>query len=264
MIQSTYNKIGLTIISIVYSGSGTVHSVIEVVDKGTLRQMRFGKRGGWQGAIEISRPDRPIFPYQRAFQALVNTVPEMTAFLSLGVGTGTSLRSVSTTHPEAILHGVEIDQVVLNLAIEFFQAPNHKQAEYWVGDGFAFIRAELPVLYDVVFVDAYMRNDIYQTALQPTVLESLAKKVTSSGMVVYNLICPTLATKTFHAFTEAAKTYFSTVIDWPVGFPFTDQNRLLILSHDINGFDTLSKRIGQAKGLNLLERFSWPMRMRRL
>lgn len=255
---------GLTVISIIYSGSGTVHSAIEVVEKGHLRQLRFGRRGGWQGALDLSRPDRPMFPYQRAFQALVHTQSVITSFLALGVGTGTSLCSVSRAHPGAVLHGVEIDQKVLDIAIQFFQAPDSTRAEYWIGDGFAFIQEELPTLYDLVFVDAYMRNDIHQQALLPKALAALEQKTTAKGTVVFNIIANSLSVKPFQEFIKTAKVFFPSVVDWPVGVPLTLQNRLLILSKDESFKSKLSQGIRQKQGISIFERVCWPLRIQKI
>lgn len=255
---------GLNTISIIYSEQGTIHRQIEVVEQKQLRMMRFGKRGGWQGARDMSRPDRPVFPYQRAFRALVHTMDEVKTFLSIGVGTGTALHSLLAEYPDAVLQGVEIDQTVLDVAIHYFDAPNHRRADYWVGDGIAFLRADLPMRYDMVFIDAFMRNDIYQPALSPEVIQALPNAITAHGVVVYNVIGFSMRHSTLGSFTEAAKQNFAHVMELPVGLPFSDQNRLVILTNDDVFIKRARKRMGEVSVMGPLERIWWPVRLRRL
>ncbi|WAH39066.1 spermidine synthase [Alicyclobacillus dauci] len=226
--------------------------------------MRFGKRGGWQGALDATRPDRPVFPYQRAFRALAYALPKVEYFLSIGVGTGTAMHSVLTEHPNAALSGIEIDERVLEVAIHYFQAPNHHRADYWVGDGFAFIRTNRSIRYDLIFIDAYMPTSIYQPALEPYVLDALLGRLTDGGVAVYNIIGQSMRSRAKGRFTKAAKERFSTVLDLPVGLPFSDQNHLVILSNDNSLFERFQGRLGRAPSLSVLEHVWWPIRLRKL
>ncbi|MFB5191205.1 spermidine synthase [Alicyclobacillus fastidiosus] len=226
--------------------------------------MRFGGRGGWQGALDEARPGRPVFPYQRAFAGLVQSLHTVDSFLSIGVGTGTALNSVLAGHPNAQLYGVEIDQTVLEVAIRYFHAPDHRRADYYVGDGFAFIRADMPISYDLIFVDAYMRNDIYQPALDPNVLDALRQRLRPQGVVAYNIIGPNLATGARGTFVRAAKSRFASVLDLPVGVPFSDQNRLVMLTDHRLLLKDLCRSLGQASVLKWHERLLWPSRLRSL
>lgn len=223
--------------------------------------MRFGMRGGWQGAMDLSRPDRPVFPYQRAFSALVEAENRLERFLSIGVGTGTSLRTVRRQHPTAVLHGIEIDETVLNIAIEYFDAPSHREADYWVGDGVAFLQSQMLGGYDVVFVDAYMRNAIYQKSLQGTVVEALATCLAEDGVAVYNIIAQNFALPQLRAFLRHAHEAFTTVLDWPVGVPFSSQNRLVVLTNRREYHHELSAFLRKTPLFDI-ERRGWGLRIR--
>lgn len=226
--------------------------------------MRFGKQGGWQGALDMSRPDRPVFPYQRALKALVQTIDQIRTYLSVGVGTGTSLTSVQSAHPEAKLFGIELDERVIDVAIQYFNAPSHREADYWVGDGTAFLlsRSELDV--DLVFIDAYMPKAIYQPVLDPAVVEALERRVGSSGVVVYNVITQHYHTSALATFLQTAQESFRSVVDWPVGVPWTSQNRLLICTQRNDFSQYLRQHLQQSSALSPLERIVSPMRIRNL
>lgn len=225
--------------------------------------MRFGKRGGWQGAIDEARPNRPVFPYQRAFQCVARAFADLGEFLCIGVGTGTALNSVLATHGNATLRGVEIDEIVLDVAIQYFGAPNFRRADYWIGDGFAFVRENEMFSYDLVFVDAYMRNEIYQPALSVPTLLCLLEHLNPNGVIVYNLIGQSMSEShpSRGPFLKAAKNEFAQILDLPVGFPYTDQNRLLILTQDSSFQNRLQRTISHSTELSILERVSWPFRL---
>jgi len=240
-----------------------VHDWIEVIEDGRVRQMRFGKRGGWQGAVDLARPDRPVFPYQRAFRGLVQTRPQLSSFLSIGVGAGTSLYHVRKAHPNCQLHGVEIDETVLGLAIEYFQAPTHKEADYWVGDGFAFVRSEMAGIYDLIFVDAYLKTRIYQPALATEVWDWLRAVLQPSGIIVYNIIASHYRAGQLRAFVREGAERFVSIVDLPVGVPWTSQNRLLIVSDKPNLAGELKEALLYTDAA-FVERSLWRARLRDL
>ncbi len=251
---------GLKGTKLLYAGPGTVHRWIEVVEEKGIRQMRFGRNGGWQGALDLARPERPVFPYQRAFTALVEAHEPIRAFLAIGVGSGTSLHHVRRLHPEAALHGVEIDETVLALGIEFFQAPSHREADYWIGDGVQFVSSPHAATYDLIFVDAYLKASIYQPCLAPETVSCLARVTSSRGTVVYNLIASGYRSAYLREFLDVMRPSFPVLLDLPVGLPLTAQNRLFIATRD----EELAARLRQMcmrAGPSDLERVSWSLRL---
>ncbi len=251
---------GLKGTKLLYAGPGTVHRWIEVVEEKGIRQMRFGRDGGWQGALDLGRPERPVFPYQRAFRALVEAHEPIESFLAIGVGSGTSLYHVRRLHPEAALHGVEIDETVLTLGIEFFQAPSHREADYWVGDGVQFVSSSHAATYDLIFVDAYLKASIYQPCLSPETVSYLARITSSRGTVVYNLIASGYRSTHVRGFVDVMRSSFPVLLDLPVGLPLTAQNRLFIATRD----EDLAPRLRQMckrAGASDLERVSWSLRL---
>lgn len=226
--------------------------------------MRFGKRGGWQGAVHLQRPQQPVFPYQRAFLALARSRTQLNSFLSIGVGTGTAMNSVLHTHQTVKLHGVEIDDVVLESAIQYFGAPNHRQAEYWIGDGMAFLTSNHPYTYDLIFIDAYMRNQVYQPALQPYILQALRSRLTPKGVAVYNIIAANYRSDAWQEFLETAKNTFEIVLDMPVGVPLGEQNRLCMVSNDETLAQSYRQALREAPELKGVERTIWPFRLKAL
>lgn len=258
--MDTRRRQGLKDTKLLYAGPGTVHSWIEVVEHKGIRQMRFGRNGGWQGALDLARPERPVFPYQRAFAAVVEAHEPIDAFLAIGVGSGTSLYHVRRLHPEAALHGVEIDETVLGLGIEFFQAPPHREADYWIGDGVRFVASAYALTYDLIFVDAYLKASIYQPSIAPEFAACLARVSSDRGTVVYNLISSGYRSQHLRAFLDAMREFYPVLLDLPVGLPLTAQNRLLIATRDESFAGRLRQMCARA-GASDLERVSWSLRL---
>lgn len=202
----------------------------DVVERRHIRYLRFGDHGGWQGALDLKHPLRPVFAYQRAFQFILESLDRpVTDFLSLGVGTGTALKSVQHQFPFATLTGVDIRQDVIQKAITLFGAPTEEQAAYFVNDAFAFLQ-QSKYMYDFTFVDVYLANSIHPTILRNSFLAALRERLTPNGFAVFNLIGYFPPRGPLRRFVEDSSRLFSYAHVLPVGAPFIEQNTLYILS----------------------------------
>lgn len=242
---------------------GEHYPQIEVIEEGNIRFLRFGAQGGWQGALHTQRPDIPVFPYQRAFHSLVNAMPEREKFLSVGVGTGTALRTVHQAFPRCELYGVEIEQSVVDIATHYFDSPSHEVANYWIGDGVAFL-CNVDLTFDFIFVDAYLSNRIYSPCLDPSFPKVLSAALTDDGVAVSNVIAKFPLRGAAEDFVEAAKEYFSSIMVLPVGNPLFEQNMLVVFAKQEKVLEGWLANIRQSKALRLVERVSWPMRLHSL
>ncbi len=242
---------------------GEHYPQIEVIEEGNIRFLRFGSHGGWQGALHMQRPDFPVFPYQRGFHSLVNAMSNVGRFLSVGVGTGTALRTVHQAFPECELYGVEIEQAVVDIATHYFDSPSHQLANYWIGDGVAFL-CNVDLTFDFIFVDAYLSNRIYSPCLDPAFPEVLAAALTKDGVAVSNVIARFPLRGPAFDFVEAAKEHFESVVVLPVGNPLFEQNMLVVFAKQEALLSGWLASIRESKALRLVERVSWPMRLHAL
>ncbi|CAM3790542.1 spermidine synthase [Alicyclobacillus pomorum] len=248
---------------IVQKLSGTIHDVVEVVQRGRIRYLRFGRGGGWQGAMYTDGRPQPVFPYQRAFTSLVETADEVSSFLAFGVGSGTALRTVQQVHPKSRLYGLELDERVVDVAIQYFGAPNHRAADYWIGDGVAFL-CNTDVTVDLLFVDAYMANQVYGPCLHPDFTAVLHAATTPSGVAVCNVITSFPLRGRVRAFLEAASGRFATTTLLPVGppLPYAEQNVLCVFSKSPGYLERWRAAMRKSPALYLHERWLWPLRAR--
>lgn len=249
--------------TILHSTSGFVHPSIQIIQTGKVRYLRFGSQGGWQGALDLTRPLRPVFPYQRAFGAVVSGLLDVQSYLSIGVGSGTSLRTVKKYHPNIQLQAVELDETVLNLAIEYFDAPSHHEAQYWVGDGVQFLHRGSKGPYDLIFLDAYMSNRVYSPSLEPRFAPVLANSVGERGIVMCNLIAAIPFRGRVRAFLDSANRCFSEVWVLPVGVPLVEQNVLAVLFKAKSSVPEWKAIIQSTSELGMAEKLVWPWRVQR-
>jgi spermidine synthase len=247
--------------TILYQAPGRVHNVVQVVQRGNTRYLRFGAGGGWQGAIRLDRPDCPVFPYQRAFLALTRSLmPDMVRnFAALGVGTGTALRTVARIHPHCRLHGIEVEERVVEVAKAYFGAPQN--ALYQIADAVHHL-ASPGESFDLVFVDLYSKNRIYEPCLQPEFAEILRHRTTRGGAVACNLIFPPVRPGPVRDFIEALCTMFGRVMQLPVGVPWSEQNVLVIAGGPDHLTSSMRRAILDEPCLRAWERWSWPLRLR--
>ncbi|WP_067933698.1 spermidine synthase [Alicyclobacillus kakegawensis] len=239
---------------------GQVHD-IQVIRRGRIRYLRFGRGGGWQGALDIARPWRPVFPYQRAFYALAAAVKAPRRFLAVGVGTGTALRSVRRLWPECRQVGVELDETVVDVALEYFDSPPTDETRYYVGDGVRFLETSSEV-YDLIFVDAYLRNRIYSPCLQPSFAHLLHVHLSEAGVVAFNIIMSVPPAREAARFLRALTDSFAEVLVLPVGFPGMEQNCLVVASRRVGLRALWRAEIRRLPLMGWHERLAWPWRIR--
>lgn len=245
---------------ILFNKKGTFHDYVQVIQQGPIRYLRFGEKGGRQGAIHVNSPTKLLFAYQRAFSTLASTLSPRKRFLSLGVGTGTSLNVMSRFHPNCELYGVEIDKTVIDAAISYFQAPSHSQANYWIGDGVDFL-CRVNLTYDFIFVDAYLKSAIYQPIIDPDFVSVLDTALDDNGIVACNLITKLPATGNMKSFLQTANSMFPGCYLLPVGLPYSEQNVLAVFSRNARLIESWKKTIHTSPWLNWFENWTWPYRL---
>lgn len=112
-----------------------------------------GRGGGSvmeQSAMDLERPERLVFAYERAMLLAPALVAKPAAMLLLGLGGGAMCRHLAAYLPDAAVSIVERDSHVTALAREFF----HLRRDVIAGDALDVV-AEARRAFDVVMVDLY-------------------------------------------------------------------------------------------------------------
>lgn len=212
------------------SVEGDYHSRIDILEDAHVRFMRFGANGGRQGAIDIFDPKHIVITYQRVFACLVRSLLKVNKFLSLGVGIGTSIRTVLDENPSCQVHGVDIDSVVLDLAFNHFGCPNFNAVNYVFSDGFTYLQRTREK-FDLIFVDEYTSNSIDESCLSSSFITAVENVLTDSGVAVCNIASPYPFRGQAKKFINAVKKTFPLTVIVPLGnFPCVTQNVIVVFT----------------------------------
>ncbi|BCJ85801.1 spermidine synthase [Effusibacillus dendaii] len=159
---------------------------VYVYQKGSVRYMRFASES-WQGALDMKNKEKLLFPYQRFFLAYRAWMPNVRSFLSLGVGTGTAIRSIRRLHPDARIVGVDLDEAVLEAAVKYFECPCDQQTELHAMHGRAFLESTAE-RFDLVFLDTYDSFSIPKSMRTVQSFQSIYQVLQENGLLVVNVI----------------------------------------------------------------------------
>jgi len=128
--------------------------VIDAMERGRLVRTlgTIGRSGALleQSAMDLERPDRLVFAYERAMLLALALVEEPRSVLLLGLGGGAMVRHLAAHVPEAAVTVVDRDPQVIALARRHF----HLRRAVTVADAFELV-ADARAAHDVVMVDLY-------------------------------------------------------------------------------------------------------------
>lgn len=209
----------------------TPFQTLYVYEKGPIRYMRFASES-WQGALDMRNKDKILFPYQRFFLAFRAWLPDVRSFLSLGVGSGTAMRSVRRHFPVAQMTGVDLDASVLEAAVKYFDCPSDEGTTLHAMHGRAFLDSAEDT-YDLVFMDTFDAYSIPHSMRTVESFTAIRQVMEEKGLLVVNVI-GTMKGSNSTAFRSVFKTV-SQVFDYVWVLPVSrlhavDQNILLFAS----------------------------------
>ena len=110
-----------------------------------------------QSNLRIGDPQLRGLPYEEYKHFAKVVRPGIRSILVLGMGGGTSARQFLGYYPEVSIDAVEIDPVVAEVAVRFFDIRPSERLRLHVGDGRAFLRRS-EKRYDMITVDVYTRG----------------------------------------------------------------------------------------------------------
>lgn len=141
-----------------------------------------------QSCIDLSDPDRLVFPYARMMFAGLLLNPEPEKILMVGLGGGSLPRVFAQLFPEAEQDLVEIDAAVVRVAEEFFQFSPTERMEVHVRDARVYVKRALDrgEQYDYVMLDAFTGDYIPEHLLTQEFLEEVRGLLAPGGVLVAN------------------------------------------------------------------------------
>lgn len=125
---------------------------LRVLERGSVRHLRFGEAWEDQSAIDLDDPLRPLLPYTRVATVGLALPTGLGAVLHVGLGGGTLPRLVQAVAPDAAQHAVEPYAAVVDAARRWFVLPEGVAVTVAHADA---TLATLPGIYDLVYLDAF-------------------------------------------------------------------------------------------------------------
>ncbi|MFA4015883.1 MAG: hypothetical protein RUDDFDWM_000982 [Candidatus Fervidibacterota bacterium] len=205
---------------IIYEKDSAYHHII-VEQIGSVRILRFGAT--YQSAIDMSDPERSVFPYTDYFHLAFIFNQNIKRVLMVGLGGGVVPMRFRRDYPDLQIDVVEIDPEVRNVAIKFFNFKEDERMKVFIDDGRMFLR-RTNMKYDLIMMDAYTATKYGLSVpfhLATKEFFELAKKrLTSEGILAYNLIgsLEGSRSKSARSFIKTVASVFPSLFIFPVEY----------------------------------------------
>lgn len=168
----------------------SLYQNIVVRESADRRCLVFAKKRGDrnQTCMDLSNPERLVFPYVRMTFAGLLVKPDPERILVVGLGGGSIPVTLNELFPDAHIDIVEIDEAVVRVAREFFQFEETPTMRVYVSDARVFVkRAGLrDNRYDFVILDAFTGDYIPEHLMTLEFLKEIKGILKPGGVLVAN------------------------------------------------------------------------------
>ncbi len=173
------------------------YSQIRIRERDGIRSLFFVDAQGReqrQSAINLHAPEELQLAYSRnVFASMLFRYPQE-RILIVGLGGGGMVRFLTHAQPAMQIEAVEIDPVVVDLAMEYFGVQPGPTVTLHTADAFVFLREPCGP-YDAIYMDAFLRppedsdlEEIPQRLKTAAFLRDVRTRLTPEGVLVFNLI----------------------------------------------------------------------------
>jgi len=171
---------------VLYEKDSPYNTVIVIEDEAGLRTLQFERDGAIQSVVKVGDPDHLVLPYARAMPMGLVYAEKPERILIVGLGGGTVPGFLHKHFPKMVIDVVDIDPDVVDVARRFFGFKEDATLRAFVDDGRGFIeRSE--GLYDIIFLDAFDRENIPYHLATREFLAAVRRALTPKGIVVGNI-----------------------------------------------------------------------------
>lgn len=166
----------------------SAYNYIIVSREGARVFFRRMENGAKVSAIDLGDPGYQIIPYTRYLfsPALIN--PARARVLSIGLGAGSFNRLFNLCYPEATLATVEIDRMIVDLAVEFTNFRETADNTVIINDGRRYLHRSNDK-WDWIVIDAFVKNSQYPPHMATHEFFALVSDhLTDNGVMAINII----------------------------------------------------------------------------
>jgi spermidine synthase len=217
--------------------------------------------------MDVTQPYKHVLEYTANMIMGLAYVDDPKKALMIGLGGGAVTKYVQKYYPDLEITNVELDDVIVRVAKDFFNFVEVPKNKTVVMDGRRFLTRS-PEKYDLIFLDAYYGAYIPFHLLTAEFLQLVKNRLTDSGVVVSN------TWRSQKLYRSESATYATVFKYFDSYLGTTSNNRIIIANRsgrrftlkDLHRRMAATQRKRQFKDINLTEMFeitydrnlSWP------
>lgn len=158
---------------------------VQVVDRGEMRELRFGNRVT-QSAAHLRAPHLLALDYTRAMMMGATLPPQVGEVLHIGLGAGSLPRYIHHYFPGARQRVVEMVPEVVDIAYRYFELPVSPRLEVVEDEAAEFLRRD-PSRYDLILQDAFHAEGVARHLHSATFFSLAREHLSPEGWLVTNV-----------------------------------------------------------------------------
>ena len=220
---------GLKMPKIIYETTSELNGRIRIVDVGSTRKMVVGN------TIQSINPDSPACPklyWGQMSDSIEERFADIQNILILGLGGGTLAHLLSRAYPDVDITSVEYDEVMIQLAREYFyvdKIPNHKIIHE---DALRIVVEPeendiTPSSLDLLIVDVLNGDKYPDLGKTGNFISAVKRLIRPGGHVVFSRIYTEFFQEEVNIFVDSLENYF-TEVETEVVAGYTNSDNLLI------------------------------------
>lgn len=220
---------GLKMPKIIFETDSELNGRIRIVDVGSTRKMVVGN------TIQSINPDSPACPklyWGQMSDSIKERFTDIQNILILGLGGGTLAHLLSRSYPEVDITSVEYDEVMIQLAKEYFyvdKIPNHRIIHE---DALRLVIEPeendiAPSSLDLLIVDVLNGDKFPDLGKTGNFISAVKRLIRPGGHIVFSRIYTEFFQEEVNIFVDSLENYFSEV-ETEVVAGYTNSDNLLI------------------------------------
>lgn len=200
-----------------------------------------------QSKIDRRTPHLPVHEYNRAMM-LAAAFHLPTRVTVLGLGGGVLASAFHYLNPECTVHVVELRQIVVDVAREFFSLPQTERMQVTVADARDALEKQADASSDMILADLYTANRMSPAQGQRVFMDNCARVLSTDGWLVLNYHRPPVPND---AWFRQLKKHFSVLL------VFRSKTNNIVLYASNQPFEAMDANAPELKALERTLPIGW-------
>lgn len=173
---------------VLYSGSSPygTYKVVDGLYDGRPARVLFGDAKSPQSGMATDDEPELLFDYNQRFLEMVMSM-QPKRILVIGGGVFMLPTAVFERFPSVHIDVVEIDELLVDIARDYFHLPIDPRMDIYIGDGRHFIE-QTKHTYDLIIIDAFTGYSIPHHLIELNAIKQYRHKLSKDGLVAINFI----------------------------------------------------------------------------